>query len=259
MRSLVIAVRSDVLFAMNPFIFCDSAIEKFLNVTLARTADQIARLLEMWSIHGPEGAHAVCYPSYATNPSAGLVSAEPKNAPELKKDVRMLIQTKLGAHGRARSLRLLTCPTEDVIALRYPGQVVNVNMVYTSYDEEIVARHRVRLVGWTFAGGRVTNPGSLTMPDLRALYKALINRQVFWELVPTDGDGDGDGEGGPSTSAAPRKRKVRSNKGKTRGPQKAAKAAAGASAGASGRGKKGRRKKQAADESSSEGSSSDSD
>lgn len=44
---------------MNPFIFCDATIEKFLIVTFGRTPDQIARLLEMWAIHSPEGALAI--------------------------------------------------------------------------------------------------------------------------------------------------------------------------------------------------------
>lgn len=151
-------------------------------------------------------------------------------------------------------------PTDDVIALRYPGQHMQVGMMYGSYEEDIVARHRVRLVGWTFAGGRVTNPGQMTMPDLRALYSALINQKVHWELIPADGDGDGDGAGDdePGTSAPKRKRKERSDKGKKRGPsaKKAAKASASADA-ATSRKKKGKAKEPAPDETTSGSSDSD--
>ena len=57
-------------------------------------------------------------------------------------------------------------------------------MNYESYDAEIVVKHRVRLVGWVFNEGRITNPGNLSMDDARGLFEGLIKRTVSWELVP---------------------------------------------------------------------------
>ncbi|KZV93300.1 hypothetical protein EXIGLDRAFT_768196 [Exidia glandulosa HHB12029] len=183
--SMVIAVRPEVLFTMEPWVHCDNNTEKFCNVALGKTPDQIARLLEMWTVHGP----------------SGLISDAPKNADEMKSACRRLISSKL----------------DDIIALRYKGGVPpTVKMNYDSYDDAILVPHRVRLLGWTFNGGKFKNPGKLAMVEVRALYNGLIDQSVRWELVPEPGEGEDDVI--PITTEK-RSRKTRSDKNKKRKPR----------------------------------------
>ncbi|KZV82871.1 hypothetical protein EXIGLDRAFT_702100 [Exidia glandulosa HHB12029] len=156
-RALLIAVRSDILFTMPPYIFCDDGTEKFVNAALGKTTDQLARAYEMWTIHGPSG-----------------LATAPTNANQLIAEVRGLVQTKL----------------DDIIATRYPGGSNPVKMNYKSYDAAIVALHGVRLVGWDVP---MKNPGQLSMDHVRKMYNGLTNQVVKWELVPPPADGEDPG------------------------------------------------------------------
>lgn len=165
----------------------------------------------------------------------------------------MLIQNKLGVH----PARHATCidmrhALDDIIAQRFPGgDAPHVAMNYESYANAIVAQHKVQLVGWTMCGGQITNPGSMPMPEARALYDAIIKQAVRWEIVSEGGDGNPD-----SIAPAPKKRKQRSNKGVPRGPRtKAAKTSDGADAPSS---SAARKKKAARRAGSQDRSSSDS-
>ncbi|KZV92757.1 hypothetical protein EXIGLDRAFT_768677 [Exidia glandulosa HHB12029] len=156
-RALLIAVRSDILFTMGPYVFCDDSVEKFLGVALGKTPDQIARAMEMWSIHGPSG-----------------LAAAPSNAAELKNEVSSLVQAKL----------------DDIAAQRYPVNTPNIKMNYKSYESAIVARHGVQLRGWDVP---MKAPGTLNMDDVRKVYNGLINQNIYWEVVPPPADGEDPG------------------------------------------------------------------
>ncbi|KZV94322.1 hypothetical protein EXIGLDRAFT_708989 [Exidia glandulosa HHB12029] len=156
-RLLLIACRSDILFTMPPYIFCDEGTEKFVNVALGKTTDQLARALEMWTIHGPSG-----------------LATAPTNAKQLINEVRSLVQAKL----------------DDILATRYPAEPPSVTMNYKSYDAAIVATHGVRLVGWDVP---MKNPGQLGMDNVRKMYNGLINQTVKWEIVPPPADGEDPG------------------------------------------------------------------
>ncbi|EJD44352.1 hypothetical protein AURDEDRAFT_166731 [Auricularia subglabra TFB-10046 SS5] len=152
-RSFLIAVRPEVLFAMDPFVFCDDQTEGFISLAANKTPEQLARLMESATINGLQS----------------LAAPPPKNAGELKKDTRVRMQRGLDA----------------IIEERYPDtDVPHVQMNYFRYETEIVARHRVRIVGWTFNNGTVINPGQLAKDDGRALHAALVKGTVYWELVP---------------------------------------------------------------------------
>ncbi|KZV80689.1 hypothetical protein EXIGLDRAFT_704872 [Exidia glandulosa HHB12029] len=171
-RAVVFAVRSDILSTTEPFLLCDDDFANFFSTALGKTPDQIARMMEMWSIHGP----------------SSLAGAPPKNALELKSETRKLIQTKLDA----------------VIAQRFQGEdAPHVTMNYTSYDSEIEGEYGVRLVGWTMNGGTKVNPGQLPKHEARALFKGLIDGSIYWEVVPADQRGN---------APPKKKRKTRSDK-----------------------------------------------
>ncbi|EJD44458.1 hypothetical protein AURDEDRAFT_166547 [Auricularia subglabra TFB-10046 SS5] len=152
-RSVVIAVRPEVLFTMDPFVFCDKHTEDFFNLALKMPPEQVARLLELSTING----------------LTSLVAPPPKNAGDLRKELRMRIQALLDA----------------AVQSRFPdGGAPHVQMNYDSYDYEIVKLHRVRLVGWTFNNGKLINPGKLPMDDARELYERLVQKKVYFEVVP---------------------------------------------------------------------------
>ncbi|EJD33724.1 hypothetical protein AURDEDRAFT_177199 [Auricularia subglabra TFB-10046 SS5] len=179
-RSVVIAVRPEVLFTMDPFVFCDKHTEEFFSLTLNKTPEQVARLLELSTIHG----------------LGSLARPMPKNAGETRKDTRMRIQQGLDA----------------IITLRYPNEdAPHVQMNYESYDYDIVFKHRVRLVGWTFNNGRFLNPGKLPMDDVHALHDGLLKKSIYWELVPES----------EVVTAEKRKRPERSDAGEKRTKKKA--------------------------------------
>ncbi|KZV83903.1 hypothetical protein EXIGLDRAFT_700943 [Exidia glandulosa HHB12029] len=192
-RSVVFAVRSDILSTTEPFMFCDNDMSNFFSTALGKTPDQIARMMEMWSIHG----------------QSSLAAPAPKNATELKSEIRKLMQGKL----------------ETIIAQRFEGEEApKVKMNYVSYNSEIEGEYGVRFVRWTMNGGKWINPGDLTMADARALYKGLIDGSLYWEIVPEN-------ERGPAPTK--KKRKTRSDKNGTH--QKAAKTADGSDAASSSR------------------------
>lgn len=83
-------------------------------------------------------------------------------------------------------------------------------MNYASYKTAIVARHGVRLVGWTYSDD-VCNPGDIsTTEELRKLHAALINKTCRWERVLQEERDT------IEATAPPTQRKARSDKGKTR-------------------------------------------
>ncbi|KZV89032.1 hypothetical protein EXIGLDRAFT_772109 [Exidia glandulosa HHB12029] len=180
-RSVLIATRSDILFAMNPYIFSTQAAEDFFVLTFGKTLDQVVRAFEMFNIHGVNG----------------LVTA-PKNASELKHELRLLVQSRLTEAIRERYANSDT-----------PAPLVPMN--YKSYDTAIVATYRVRLIGWVVKRGKMLNPGDLSMPDARRIYDGLIAKTVYWEPVPDD-------ESLPDVE--PTQRKVRCDKDVVRGPNK---------------------------------------
>ncbi|EJD46303.1 hypothetical protein AURDEDRAFT_164537 [Auricularia subglabra TFB-10046 SS5] len=152
-RSLVIAVRPEVLFSMDPFVFCDKHTENFLSLAVNKTPEQLARQMESASINGLQS----------------LTAPPPQNAGELKKDTRVRIQRGL----------------DNIIEQRYAGmEVPHVQMNYDSYNKEIVTRHRVQLVGWTFHGGVMINPGKLPKDEARELHAKLVTQKIYWQVVP---------------------------------------------------------------------------
>ncbi|EJD44436.1 hypothetical protein AURDEDRAFT_166525 [Auricularia subglabra TFB-10046 SS5] len=152
-RSFLIAVRPEVLFSMDPWVFCDKHTEEFFSMVLNKTPEQLARLLESATINGLNS----------------LAAPPPRNAGELKKDTRERIQRGL----------------DVILEERYPNaEETHVRMNYEQYESEIVARHQVQLIGWTFNDGIVTNPSKLGKTDRRALHAGLVSKSVYWQLVP---------------------------------------------------------------------------
>ncbi|EJD45869.1 hypothetical protein AURDEDRAFT_164928 [Auricularia subglabra TFB-10046 SS5] len=196
-RSLVIAVRPEVLFSMDPFVFCDKHTEDFLSLAVNKTPEQLARQLESATINGLQS----------------LAAPPPQNAGELKKDTRVRVQRGL----------------DTIIEQRYAGmEVPHVQMNYDSYKKEIVARHRVELVGWTFHGGVMINPGKLPKDEARELHANLITKKVYWRIVP-----ESESETEAVTEAATgqkRKRDSHSNANKKRAKKVRAGAGGGAAA-----------------------------
>lgn len=131
-----------------------------------------------------------------------------KNANTLRHECRHFIQMKLSALPGTVRARRLTMFAD--IELSSDGADETVEMNYASYKTSIVARHGVRLVGWTY-GDEVCNPGDITTTEeLRKLHTALINKTCRWERVPQE-DRDA-----IEATAQPVQRKVRSDKGKSR-------------------------------------------
>ncbi|EJD37369.1 hypothetical protein AURDEDRAFT_173530 [Auricularia subglabra TFB-10046 SS5] len=204
-------VHADYLYREAPVPMETPEISEFFSLTLNKTPEQVARLLELSTIHG----------------LGSLANKMPKNAGETRMDTRMRIQQGL----------------DKIITLRYPNEdAPHVQMNYESYDYDIVFKHRVRLVGWTFNNGRFLNPGKLPMDDVRALHDGLVKKSVYWELVPES----------EVVTAEKRKRPQRSDAGEKRTKKKTrtATAAGGAAAGAA-KPRKGVRSKSVVSEHSS--------
>ena len=96
----------------------------------------------------------------------------------------------------------------------------NVGMCYRKYDQNIVTRHKVELVGWP-TSINFANPSEIgNVDDIRKLRQALMVRECKW-IVQSRGQQAAYAEKVARKAAAgeqvPKKRKQRSDKGKQRG------------------------------------------
>lgn len=83
-------------------------------------------------------------------------------------------------------------------------------MNYATYGDAIVAKHNVRLTGWTYEKG-VVNPGDISpVEELRKLCDALVSGACHWEIVPEP----------ERTVATGKKRKRATKDGETTGAKK---------------------------------------